>query len=135
MLFLGSIYTASNDTLSTWAEIAKLVFRYTKEESFVKRNGAYDKSIIDCAFREDLRKKKIPDANGGCKGFQPSLTTNGMCYTFNGNTTSELWKSSKIFSTFDQLFPSNSKSIKVFGGSRTVQGMYLHKVLFNHQNL
>ena len=27
------------------------------------KNGIYDKSIIDCAFREDLRKKKFPDDN------------------------------------------------------------------------
>ena len=93
------------------------------------RNGIYDKSIIHCAFREDLRKKKFPDDNGGCEGFQPSLTTNGMCYTFNGKSTSELWKSSKMISTFDSMFPSHSKSNRVFGGSRTVQGNYILKCI------
>jgi hypothetical protein len=121
-LFSGSFPTASKLTLPIWAHTAKLTFNHTKEEKSVQNIGVYDKSIIDCAFREDLRKKKIPDAIGGCKGFHPSLTTNGMCYTFNGKSPSALWKSSKMISTFATLFKSNSTEDKVFGGSRTVQG-------------
>lgn len=105
-----------------WGETAKLLSSHTKTKEFVKRSGVYDKVIIDCAFREDLLRKKNPDANGGCKNFQPSLTTNGMCYTFNGKETSELWKPSEIMSSFSNLFPSNHKSDKTFGGSGTVQG-------------
>ena len=78
--------------------------------------------IIDCAFRENLRRKKFPDSIGGCEDFHPSLTTNGMCYTFNGKDTSDLWKSSEMIKTFSSLFPSRSKSDKTFGGSRSVQG-------------
>ena len=78
--------------------------------------------IIDCAFREDLRRRRSPDPSGGCEGFQPSLTTNGMCYTFNGKKTSELWKPSGMITTFANLFPSNSIDNKTWGGTRTVQG-------------
>ena len=81
--------------------------------------------VIECGFKEDLRRRKFPDLIGGCEGFQPSLTTNGMCYTFNGKETSELWKPSEIMSSFANLFPSNYKSDKTFGGSGTVQGKYL----------
>ena len=122
LLFSGSFPTASQDTLPIWATTAETAFRNTKEEKIVKRRGLYDKSIIDCAFREDLRRRKFPEVNGGCKGFYPSLTTNGMCYTFNGKATSEVWKSSDVISTFNDLFPTESKSNKFFGGSRTVQG-------------
>ena len=80
--------------------------------------------IIDCAFKENLRRKKNPEPNGGCEGFLPSLTTNGMCFTFNGNETSKLWKPSKLITAFTNLFPSNSKDNKTWGGARTVQGNY-----------
>ena len=122
MLLSGSFHTASKNALPIWAQTAKLAFNHTKEEEFVKRRGVYDKVIIDCAFREDLRRKKVPDSNGGCDGFYPSITTNGMCYTFNGKKSSDLWKSSEMLTTFASLFPSPAKRDKTFGGSRTVQG-------------
>ena len=78
--------------------------------------------IIDCAFKENLRRKKVPDANGGCKGFHPTLTTNGMCYTFNGKHSSELWQLSEMTTTFADIFPSNPINNKTFGGPRTAQG-------------
>ena len=101
------------------------MFNNTREEGFVNRNSIFDKVIIDCAFRENL-KKKMPSSDGGCEGFNPSLTTNGMCYTFNGKGTSKLWKPSEITNTFNDLFPLNSSLDKTFGGSGTVQGSYRH---------
>ena len=121
-MLLGSFHSASKNSLPAWATTANLVFGDPKDEKIVKRRGLYDKSIIECAFREDLRKRKFPDIYGGCEDFYPSLTTNGMCYTFNGKVASEVWKSSEMITNFDNLFASNSKSDKVFGGSRTVQG-------------
>ena len=110
-------------TTPIWAQTAKLAFNLTKGEDFVKKAGAYDKLIINCGFREDLRKMKFHDSHGGgCEGFYPSLTSNGMCYTFNGMKTSDLWRPSDIITTFSNLFPSNSESHKNFGGSRSVQG-------------
>ena len=107
-----------------WSDTAKKVFNHIKGDDFVKRGGAYDKIIIDCAFREDLRRRKNPDHDGGCEGFHPSLTTNGMCYTFNGKNPLDLWKSSDMTTTFTNLFPPHSRNNKTFGGSRTVQGNY-----------
>ena len=107
-----------------WKETAEKLFDFINGDDFVKRRGVYDKNIIDCAFRAELRRKESPDAEGGCDGFHPSLTTNGMCYTFNGKNMSDLWKSSKLITTFSNLFPMNSDSENTFGGSRTVQGKY-----------
>ena len=87
----------------------------------MKKRGVYDKSIIDCAFKENLLRRKFPDTVGGCEDFHPSLTTNGMCYTFNGKNTAELWKSSEIMTTFSNLLSTHSVN-KTFGGSRTWQG-------------
>ena len=77
--------------------------------------------IIDCEFRENLLKKKLPDEIGGCEHFHPSLTTNGLCYTFNGQDTTELWKTSEIMTTFSKIL-SSKPVIKTFGGPRTWQG-------------
>ena len=121
-IFPGSFHTASRYPLTIWKETAGKSFNHIKNDNFVKRKGVYDKSIIDCAFREDLRRKNFPDPVGGCDGFHLSLTTNGMCQTFNGQETSDIWKSSEMTHTFANLFQSNSKNNRTFGGSRTVQG-------------
>ena len=99
------------------------MFSNVEEDQFVQSKGIFDKLIIDCAFREDISLKKYPDVTGGCEGFYPTLTTNGMCYTFNGKSSLELWQSSKMINTFSTLFPSNPKNNKTFGGKRTVQGI------------
>ena len=98
------------------------MFDHVQEYDFVLQKGTYDKLIIDCAFRENLQRKKHPSDHGGCEGFEPSITTNGMCYTFNGKHSSEIWTASKMMKAFQNLFPSQIKSNKTFGGSRTAQG-------------
>ena len=122
MILLGSFHTALKTPLAIWGDTAKSVFSNIKTNDFVKIKGVYDKLIVDCEFRKDLGRKKVPDPFGGCDGFEPSLTTNGMCYTFNGEKTSESWKSSNITTTFADLFPTHSTNNKTFGGSGTVQG-------------
>lgn len=132
MYLLGSFYSAMKHSLSTWKETAKNVFGIIKED---QKRGVYDKVIMDCAFKEDLRLRKIyANGNGGCKGFHPSLTTNGMCYTFNGKETSELWQPSEMFTTFANLFPASSQANRTFGGQRIVQGnsySRITKYIFN----
>ena len=122
LLLSGSFHTASKYFLNVWSEVAKAAFKHVHDEDYVKKSGVYNKVIIDCAFRENLRGKKEPDTNGGCKDFEPSLTTNGMCYTFNGKHSSELWKSSEMTTAFADVFPSHRVTNKTFGGHRTVQG-------------
>ena len=69
MLFSGTFHTALNNPLPIWSETAHKVFTYVKGGQFVQKKGIYDKVIIDCAFREDLSRKKLPDSKGGCEGF------------------------------------------------------------------
>ena len=120
----GSFHTAMKSPLPVWKQTAKKSFNQINDDDFVKRRGIYDRIIIDCAFREDLKRKESPDPDVGCDGFYPSLTTNGMCYTFNGKKPLDLWKSSEMITTFSNLFPTYSQNNKTFGGSRTVQGNY-----------
>ena len=122
LLLLGSFHTPLKHPLPIWRETAKAVFNQTKDVGYVKQRGVYEKMIIDCAFRENLQRKKELSDGGGCEDFEPSLTSNGICYTFNGYHSSELWKVSKVSTTFAKLFPSKMKSDKTFGGSGTSQG-------------
>ena len=122
IIFSGTFPTALKYPLPFWHETAKEMFSNVEEGQYVQSNGLFDKLIVDCAFREDISLKKHPDGTGGCEGFYPTLTTNGLCYTFNGKSSSELWQSSKMINTFQTLFPSNPKNNKTFGGLRTVQG-------------
>ena len=131
VFFSGSFHSASKNTFPIWAKTAKLAFSNSKEEEFVRKQGHYDKSIIDCAFRADIMKRNDPNGYGGCHEFQPSLTTNGMCYTFNGKKTSEIWKPSRMTTTFEELFPSQSMNDKKFGGSRTTQGNQLQNAILH----
>ena len=105
---------------------ANKIFSLVEDEQFVQTKGLYDKLIIDCAFKEDISLKRQPDC--GCKGFHPTLTTNGMCYTFNGKPTSELWQPSKMINSFSTLFPSHPTNNKTFGGPRTAQGIFMARI-------
>ena len=119
-MFLGSFPTALKQPLPVWNMTANKIFSLVEDEQFVQTKGLYDKLIIDCAFREDISLKRQP--GNSCKGFHPTLTTNGMCYTFNGKPTSELWQPSKMINSFSTLFPLHPTNNKTFGGPRTAQG-------------
>ena len=71
----------------------------------------------------------------GCDDFKVSLTTNGMCNTFNGKHSSELWKTSDIMNSFSHLFTSNMHNDKTFGGPRTVQGILFSNHLLYYKTL
>ena len=45
-----------------------------------------------------------------------------MCYTFNGEGVSKIWRPSEVMETFDQIFPYVTTEKEYFGGSGAVQG-------------
>ena len=120
-IFSGTFPTALKHSLPVWNLTAYKIFGHGEKDKFDQTKSLYDKLIIDCAFREDISLRGQPD--GGCEGFYPTLTTNGMCYTFNGQPTYELWKPSKMINSFSTLFPLHPRNNKTFGGSRIVQGI------------
>ena len=58
--------------------------------------------------------------------FGPSVTTNGMCYTFNGEGLTKGWRSSELMDTFERIFPHEDVPGENFGGSGPVQGNIDH---------
>ena len=83
------------------------IFDAVKTDKYVADNGLYNKLIMKCSFKDRMSKISKTETEG-CRGFRPTITSNGMCYTFNGKKTSELWKPSGMITTFANLFPSNS---------------------------
>ena len=76
---------------------------------------------MKCAFRDGFSKVSGTGSKG-CTRFKPTITSNGLCYTFNGESLSKMWRPSEVMETFDQIFPSFTTEKETFGGSGAVQG-------------
>ena len=110
----GSFKTASDQTLTIWNEVANKLFNATHISNDISGKGLYDKLIMQCGFREDMSKKKHLNFKGGCDSFHPTLTTNGMCYSFNSENFTNIWQSSNITKSFSNTFPWQERSEKTF---------------------
>ena len=73
------------------------------------------------AFKRDIYKKQQNVYDGGSELFTPTLTTNGLCYSFNGQNYSGIWKESEVTNTFNELFPHND-SAQFFQGAAITDG-------------
>ena len=58
---------------------------------------------------------------GGCDNFLPTLTTNGLCHTYNGKSPAEIWKKTEIMDVFHEVFPTKHTNER-FDGAGTVEG-------------
>ena len=119
----GSFPTTSRETNSLWKNAAHDIFGHTKHDDYVRTNGLYDKLVVDCTFKKNLLKKEfaIVELDGGCDNFLPTLTSNGMCQTFNGLRPLESWKSAEVVNVFTDVFPKLHIGEK-FGGAGIAEG-------------
>ena len=93
----------------------------------------YGKLIIDCEFGKSLKNKKFSksDSNiGGCQNFHHTLTSNGMCNTFNGKTPSDIWTPNRLIKSFNNVFPPKKLKPFNFGGIGSSEGN--SKLFQNH---
>ena len=121
----GSFPTAMVDTNPIWNQTGTQVFGDTIEDNHAVENSLYDKLIMDCTLKESLMKKPFIETQGGCKYFQQSLTSNGICYSFNGEEQSSIWRPGKDYDDF-KLITSENQLIETFGGPG-IQGKYINK--------
>ena len=97
----GSFLSASSETLPIWRKVANDLFGTKNVLKRPSSKALYDNLIMQCGFKEDiLKQEKV----GRCQLFEPSLTTNGLCYSFNGETTSNTWKSTEVTNSMSKLF-------------------------------
>ena len=97
------------------------MFENVKTDRYVKDNGLYNLLIMKCSFRQGFSRVSGTGSEG-CRRFRPTITSNGMCYTFNGEGVSKTWRPSEVMETFDQIFPHETIEKEWFGGSGAVQG-------------
>ena len=77
---------------------------------------------MQCSFNDELSKVSTDTVSESCNQFRPSITSNGMCYTFNGESTTNIWKSSEVIDTFNRIFPHDDNQNFHFGGYGAIQG-------------
>ena len=117
----GSYLTSEEHPLPIWKNVTEILFNSTIITDDMNEKNQYEKLIMECAFQRNLLKKKSFNHDGGCDLFHPTLTTNGLCHTFNSEAPSDVWKSSETTNAFQDLFPwEHSK--EVFHDSGVVEG-------------
>ena len=98
------------------------VFGVTMDNNFVKNNGLFDKLFIDCSFKEPfLMNGKT--FSGKCDHFQRTLTSNGLCMSFNSFSPSHTWKNSILIKSLEEITESNRNILK-FGGTGSNEGEF-----------
>ena len=118
----GSFLTASKEAMPTWGQVADESFNQTRNKLSSSKVGVYDKLVMQYAFKQDILKKTY-DNDGGSELFTPTLTTNGLCYSFNSQNYSGVWKASNITNAFTNLFPHNN-SAEFFQGAEITDGEF-----------
>ena len=116
--------TNQNTTMTFWRDLARKLFQnLIKIEStdFIKNPGYYENLIMDCVFREPLLSHK-PNLIESCGELYHSLTSNGVCHSFNGYSVSKLWKDSRIVQSFGSIFEGSKEEDKKFRGVGSEEG-------------
>ena len=124
----GSFLMASRKAVPTWGKVADESFNQTRSEHSNSKVGLYDKLVMQYAFKRNIYNKQQHDYDGGSELFTPTLTTNGMCYSFNGQNYSGVWKPSEVTNTFAELFPQKN-STEFFQGAEITDGEFLIQLI------
>ena len=123
----GSVLMASKEAMPILERVADESFNQTRSKHSSSKVGQYDKLVMQYAFKQNILKKQ---QDGGSEMFNPTLTTNGLCYSFNSENYSRVWKESEITNTFNQLFPHNN-SAEFFQGAEVTDGEFLIQVFYS----
>ena len=117
--------TVQKDKNPIWRRTARSVFKHTIDDDIVLTKGLYDKAIIQCSFRKRLEKitQQKSVLSSGCELFEQSLTSNGLCYTFNALRPSDIWQPSKAINAFQRSFKGKyHQSLQNYAGAGISEG-------------
>ena len=96
-----------NDTFME--DFSSIISDMRESTNFVNMYG-FPNMIMKCSFG-------YKNHANACQ-FQPSLTSNGMCFNFNGKSVQNIWKNSPILNSFMKIEPTEFEKLKfVEGGS------------------
>ena len=109
---------------AVWNRAAVKVFGATLDEEFVKTNGLFDSPFLDCSFKEQFMKAGVP-LSGKCDLFHKSLTSNGLCLSFNTETPSNIWTDSfSLAKDIEEIEAIKPKEISKFAGAGPNDGEF-----------
>ena len=106
-----------------WQKAAERIFGDTLENRIVNGNGLFDKLFLDCSFNGQFLMAGKP-LTGNCDMFQPSLTSNGLCLSFNTNSTpSSIWNDSFSFAkAIEDMGVTKPRKFLNFAGAGANEG-------------
>ena len=117
-------------THPSWDTLAEEMFSQIKSTGVDSDSDL--KLILDCSFQEHNKWTKLFEQSKiGCKYFQPILTSNGICHTFNGQNTSTIWKSSRISELFESIFEENEEIMRndfSYRGTGPIEGEIMNTI-------
>ena len=123
----GSVLMASKEKMPIWGQIADESFNQTKSKHSTSKVRMYDKLVMHYAFKQNILTKQQEDYDEESELFTPTLTTNGLCFSFNSESYSGVWKESELTNTFSELFP-HKNSAEFFQGAEVTDGEILIQV-------
>ena len=104
-----------------WIDAAELVFGSTLDKTVVQSNGLFDSLFLDCSFQEQFMTEELA---GGCNLFQQSLTSNGLCLSFNTETPSNIWNDDMSFAkALEEIGATKPMELSNFGGTGPNEGI------------
>ena len=98
---------------SSLQNLANKIFTSLNTEDFIDEYGFNDNLLLGCTYDKPLKNMKMT-RNNRCNLFKPTLTNNGLCYSFNGLSSNILWNDGKVVQSFERMFKSEH-SIRKFG--------------------
>ena len=113
-----------------WQKAAERIFGDTLDNRIVHGNGLFDKLFLDCSFNGQFLMAGKPLAEN-CDMFQPSLTSNGLCSSFNTNfTPSSIWSNSFSFAkAIEEMGAIKPRKFLNFAGAGANEGKSNYKVV------
>ena len=115
---------------SVWQRSAEKIFGDTLDNRIVNSNGLFDKLLLDCSFKGKFMTAGKP-LDGNCDMFQQSLTSNGLCLSFNTNSTpSSIWSNSfSLAKALEEMGAIKSRNFLNFTGAGANEGKCSYKVV------
>ena len=103
---VGSHMNPTNHLDPVWKNIAQMMFKNLRSDDHASLKGVSNKVIMYCKLRKNLLRNGFDVGDStGCDIFLPTLTSNGLCHTFNGQTPFETWNKAEVVTEFQNLFP------------------------------
>ena len=100
---LGNSHFNITDFLQPFLKTSQMI-RYSLKSDIVNKTRIRDKTsyLPQCSYSENCNKKVGLDSQ--CGLFQPVVTDNGICFSFNPNSTLNLLKDSPFKNDFQEIY-------------------------------